>query len=155
VRQLNNVSSAGCLLENLPSWHVSYRGSAQQPWVLLSFEDQSACGTPAAPNSPEWFGTSGCYQSPSANWSLYEDEIMLVRIDANNDSSKVYRLARGYSRTDENFNAQLKAAISRDGKYIAFDSNMAFAQSGCPSNFQQNGDGTITNCADVYVVKVR
>jgi len=145
VRQINNPQSAVCLLDNQPSWHVGYRGNAQQPWVGLSFDDQLTVP------DPEWFANSSNYTAPtSSNWALYKDEIIVVRIDANNSSSKVYRLARGYSRTDEDFNAQLKGAISRDGKYIAFDSNMAYAQSGCPANFQ-----TSTNCTDVYVVKIQ
>ncbi len=145
VRQINNPLLAICLLDNQPSWHVGYRGNAQQPWVGLSFDDQLTVP------DPEWFDTSSNYAAPTAsNWKLYKDEIMAVRIDANNSSSKVYRLARGYSRTDEDFNAQLKAAISRDGKYIAFDSNMAYAHSGCPANFQ-----TTINCTDVYIIKIQ
>ena len=41
------------------------------------------------------------------------------------------------------------AAISRTGKYIAFQSNMAYAHSGCPANFQFS-----TNCVDVYLIKI-
>src|SRR2546430_1291190 len=142
VRQLHNPASAVCLLDNLPSWHVGYRGNKNQPWVVLSFDDQQSRP------SPQWFDNNGSYAAPtSSNWHLYDDEIIVVRIDANNSSNLVYRLARGYSRTDEDFNAQLKGAISRSGKYIAFDSNMAYAHSGCPANFQ-----TSTNCTDVYVV---
>lgn len=144
VRMLSNLLSAVCLLDNEPQWHVSYRGNAKQPWVLLSFFDLRS-------QSPEWFDTSPNYQSPAAdNWLLYEDEIVLVRVDANNDSNLVYRLARAYSRSSENFNAQPKAAISRHGKYVAFDSNMAFAHTGCPANFQN-----ATDCTDVYVIRVQ
>jgi hypothetical protein len=73
-----------------------------------------------------------------------------VRIDANNNSNLVYRLARAYARSDEDFYATPRASISRDGKYIAFDSNMAYAHTGCPANFQ-----TATGCIDVYVIKVQ
>ncbi len=75
---------------------------------------------------------------------------MMVRIDANNSSSLVYRLARAYSRSNEDFYAQPHAAISRTGKYIAFQSNMAYAHTGCPANFQ-----SATGCTDVYVIKVQ
>jgi hypothetical protein len=144
VRQIYNPASAVCLLDNLPSWHVGYRGNAQQPWVGLSFFDVRSSG-------PEWFDNSANYAAPSSStWLLYEDEIMAVRIDANNNANSVYRLARGYSRSNEDFNATPKAAISRDGKYLAFDSNMAYAHSGCPANFQ-----TATNCTDVYVIKMK
>jgi len=145
VRFIYNTSSAVCLLDNEPYYHVGYRGSAQQPWVGLSFFDGGR--TP----SPEWFDNTANFAAPSAsNWQLYEDEIMVVRIDANNDSSKVYRLARAYSRSNEDFYAQPHAAISRDGKYIAFASNMAYAHTGCPANFQ-----TSTNCVDAYTIRVQ
>jgi len=144
VRQVHNTSASTCLLDNPPSWHVGYRGNSQQPWVGLSFFDVRG-------SSPEWFGNSPNYVAPSAStWLLYEDEIMVARIDANNNSNQVYRLARAYSRSGQDFNATPKAAISRDGRYLAFDSNMAYAHSGCPANFQ-----TGTNCVDVYVIKVR
>jgi len=35
-------------------------------------------------------------------------------------------------------------------KWVAFDSNMAFAHTGCPANFQ-----TPTNCTDVYLINVQ
>lgn len=144
VRQIYDTGSAVCLLDNQPSWHVGYRGSANQPWVTLSFFDTSSSG-------PEWFDNSGNYNPvTSSDWYLYEDEIMVVRIDANNNSKYVYRLARAYSRSDEDFYAQPHAAMSRDGRYIAFQSNVAYAHTGCPANFQ-----TTTGCTDVYVLKVK
>jgi hypothetical protein len=144
VRQIYDTGSAVCLIDNQPSWHVGYRGNANQPWVTLSFFDTNSSG-------PEWFDNSGNYSpvTPS-NWYLYEDEIMVVRIDANNNSKYVYRLARAYSRSDEDFYAQPHAAMSRDGRYIAFQSNVAYAHTGCPANFQ-----TTTGCTDVYVLKVK
>ena len=68
----------------------------------------------------------------------------------NNNSGKIYRLARAYSRSNEDFYAQPHAAISRDGHYVAFVSNMAYAHGGCPANFQST-----TGCTEVYVVKVQ
>jgi hypothetical protein len=146
VRMIYNPSSAVCLLDNLPSWHVGYRGNAQQPWVGLSFFDGGR--TP----SPEWFDDdTRNYAAPTAsNWQLYEDEIMVVRVDANNNSNYVYRLARAYSRSNEDFFDQPHAAISRDGKYIAYNSNMAYAHTGCPANFEST-----TGCTDVYVIKIQ
>jgi len=145
VRQIYNPMSAVCLLDQAPSWHVGYRGNAQQPWVGLSFFD----GGPSP--SPEWFDNTGNYAAPtSSNWQLYEDEIILARIDANNNSGKIYRVARAYSRSNEDFYAQPHAAISHDGRYVAFQSNMAYAHTGCPANFQST-----TGCTDVYVVKVQ
>ncbi|HKV46732.1 MAG TPA: choice-of-anchor D domain-containing protein [Candidatus Acidoferrales bacterium] len=144
VRQIYDTGSAVCLIDNQPSWHVGYRGNATQPWVGLSFFDQRTAG-------PEVFDNSSAYSTPnSTNWQLYEDEIMVVRVDANNNPNYIYRLARAYSRSAEDFNAQPHAALSRDGKYVAFGSNMAYAHTGCPANFQ-----TSTNCADVYVIRIK
>ncbi len=145
VRMIYNPMSAVCLLDQAPSWHVGYRGNAQQPWVGLSFFDGGRSP------SPEWFDNTGNYAAPTTStWQLYEDEIVVARIDANNNSNSVYRLARAYSRSNEDFYTQPHAAISRTGKYIAFQSNMAYAHTGCPANFQ-----TSTNCTDVYVIKVQ
>jgi hypothetical protein len=125
-------------------WEVGYRGSSSQPWVGLSFFD------PSRKPSPEWFDNSGNFAAPtSSNWAIYEDEIMVARIDAGGSNSKIYRLARAYSRSDEDFFAVPRAAISRDGKYIAFNSNMAFAHTGCPANFYSS-----TGCTDVYIIKI-
>jgi HYDIN/CFA65/VesB family protein/ASPM-SPD-2-Hydin domain-containing protein len=145
VRQINNPLFAVCLLDNQPNWHVGYRGNQNQPWVGLSFFDGGRSP------SPEWFDNTSNYTGPTANtWKLYEDEVIVVRVDANNNSNLVYRLAHAYSRSNEDFEAQPHAAISRSGKYIAFTSNMAYAHSGCPANFQ-----TSTGCTDVYVIKIQ
>jgi hypothetical protein len=144
VRNIYNTSSAVCLIDNQPAWDVGYQGNAQQPWVVLSYFDSR---TP----SPEWFDTDSNYAAPNpSNWYLYEDEIQVVRIDAQNNSSLIYRLARAYSRSNEDFYAQPHAAISRDGRYIAFNSNMAYAHTGCPANFYSS-----TGCSDVYVIKIK
>ena len=143
VRQIYDMGSAVCLLDGQPSWHVGYRGNPNQPWAGISFFDTRT-------GSPEWFDSSSNYSVPSsANWQLYEDEIMVVRIDANNNPKYAYRLARAYSRSDEDFYATPRAAISRDGRYIAFGSNMAYAHTGCPANYQSQ-----TGCTDVYVIKI-
>jgi hypothetical protein len=137
VRQQNDVSSASCLLDKQPSWHVSYRGSASQPWAAISFFDDRKPG-------PELFNKSPGFEAPSSrNWGLYEDEILLAHVDG----SAIYRIAHARSRSAESYWAQPHAAISRDGKYIIFDSNMAYAQTGCPSE--------IVDCSDVYLIRVR
>lgn len=137
VRELNDLTSARCLLDKQPSSHVSYRGSASQPWVAFSFFDDRK-------QSPEYFNNSLNFRAPTRrNWELYEDEIILVRIDG----AVTYRLAHARSRSAESYWAQPHAAISRDGKYVVFDSNMAYAREGCPTN--------IEDCADVYLIKVR
>lgn len=139
VRQLNNINSAICLLDNQPYWHISYRGSASQPWFAISFFDSRTPG-------PEFFSSDGSYQTAStANWQLYEDEIILEKVDA----SKIYRLAHARSRSMESYWAQPHAAISRDGKYVVFTSDMAHPN-GCPANMHVAND-----CSDVYMIKVQ
>lgn len=139
VRQLNDVSSAVCLLDGQPAWHVSYRGSAAQPWMAISFFDDRNPG-------PELFGSNKAFQPPTAsNWHLYEDEIILARIDG----GAIYRLAHARSRSAENYWAQPHAAISRDGKYVIFTSNMAYPN-GCPAGMLVSNE-----CMDVYLIQVR
>jgi hypothetical protein len=139
VRQLQALANSKCLLDHQPSWHVSYRGGKSQPWVALSFFDDRKAG-------PELFAGDGGYQPPSLrNWALYEGEIALARIDG----SAMYRLAHARSRSAVNFWSSPRAAISRDGKYVVFTSNMAHA-AGCPAHMHVAG-----NCTDVYVINVR
>lgn len=139
VRQLDDLSSSTCLLDRQPSWHVSYRGDSEQPWAVLSFFDDRT-------NGPELFNNNPGFQTPSSsNWHLYEDEILLTSIDGRNQ----YRLAQARSRSAENYWATPRATISRDGKYVVFDSNMAYAN-GCPTKMHDPHD-----CTDVYLIKVR
>lgn len=138
VRQLNGVSSASCLLDKLPGWHVSYRGGPSQPWAAISFFDKRNPG-------PELFRSSRGFQEPSPdNWELYEDEILLARIDG----GAIYRLAHARSRSAENYGAEPHAAISRDGKYVIFSSNMAYPN-GCPGSMH-----VANECTDVYLIKM-
>jgi hypothetical protein len=139
VRELNDLSAATCLLDKQPSWHVSYRGSPAQPWAALSFFDDGKSG-------PELFNGNAAFEKPTFdNWVLYQDEIMLVRIDR----GSVYRLAHARSRSAEGYWNQPHAAISRDGKYVVFTSNMAHPN-GCPAGMHVPGQ-----CTDVYLIRVR
>lgn len=139
VRQLNNIPSAICLLDNQPYWHISYRGSASQPWIALSFFDSRTPG-------PEFFTSDANYQTIStSDWQLYEDEIILAKVDA----SKIYRLAHARSRSMESYWAQPHGAISRDGKYVVFTSDMAHPN-GCPANMHVAND-----CSDVYLINIQ
>jgi len=55
-----------------------------------------------------------------SRWRHFYEEIILVKIDG----SAVFRLAHHRSRSAEYYWAQSRAAISRDGGYVVFDSNM-------------------------------
>jgi hypothetical protein len=139
VAQLSNLNSAVCALDNVPYWHISYRGGASQPWIAFSFFDSRTPG-------PEYFTTDANYRTIStSNWQLYEDEIVVGKVDG----SSVYRLAHARSRSMESYWAQPHAAISRDGKYIVFSSDMAHPN-GCPANMHVAND-----CSDIYMIKIQ
>src|SRR5204862_6475807 len=102
------------------------------------------------PPDPELCPNGANYPAPSpSDRALYEDELILAHIDAHNSNPKIYRLAHARSRAMENFGAQPHAAISRDGKYVIFDSNMAHPN-GCSGNWHVS-----TACTDVYLIKIR
>jgi len=137
VRQLYDLSLATCLMDKQPDSHISYRGGPSQPWVAVSFYDSRKKG-------PEFFNNDPNFQRPTgSNWHLYEDEIVLARIDG----TALYRLADARSRSAEGYWAEPRAAISRDGRYVIFDSDMAYAKEGCPAS--------LADCTDVYLIKVR
>jgi len=147
VRSLSSVIAGqttwlgtACLFNRPQYWHVSYRGSGSQPWMAFSFFD-------ARPQGPEFYSSDTNYQVPptASRWELYEDEIALAKVDA----SAVYRLAHARSRSSEGYWSQPRAAISRDGKYVVFTSNMAYPN-GCPANMHVAGQ-----CSDVYLIKVQ
>ncbi len=143
VRLPEKLDSAQCLLDKQPSWHVSYRGGVSQPWIAISFFD-------TRPSGPEFYGSTRDFQAPSAtNWQLYEDEIILARIDASNNNGLIYRLAHARSRSAEGYWSQPHAAISRDGKYVVFTSNMA-NPNGCPPRMHVGNE-----CSDVYLIRVQ
>jgi len=131
-----------CLFDNRsdnPGWHVSFRDSLQRAWVALSTQ---------ASSSAEYFNNNSSYQVPSnSNWNVYTNEIVLARVDADNDPTKIYRLALTHSRMQESgkYWTSPRVALSRDGNYVIFDSNAAWGKSGC---------GKISTCVDVYLIKI-
>lgn len=135
---LSLLSTATCLFDNQPAWHISYRGSASQPWTAISMFDTGSTGSGL-------FTTSGGYAAPTTgNWERYQGEIILAKVDG----SAAYRVAHTRSRTLESFWAQPHAAISRSGRYVVFTSNMAHPN-GCPANMHVPDE-----CQDVYIIKV-
>lgn len=127
-----------CLLDHLPSWHISYRGGPAQPYAAVSFFDSRTTG-------PERFNNHPSYQAPSVtNWALYEDEIVLARVDG----KATYRVAHARSRSIESYGSQPHATISRSGRFAVFTSNMAYPN-GCPPGMHVSND-----CTDVYVVNL-
>jgi hypothetical protein len=133
VIRLDPPHLISCLVDlNWASSHISYRDSSQG-WVAISLFDPETCPayscfTPQHLES-EW----------ASQWRHFYEEVVLVKIDG----SAVVRLAHHRSRSAEYYWAQSRAAISRDGRYVIFDSNMDLQNTG------------LNNYSDVYMIKVR
>jgi hypothetical protein len=122
-----------CLVDiNWASAHISYRDSSAG-WVAISFFDPAPC--------PHYscFAPQGLAPDWASAWRHYYEELILVRVDG----SSVFRLAHHRSRSAENYWAESRAAISRDGHYLVFDSNMDIS------------DTALKDYSDVYLVKLR
>jgi len=159
IKDVNTLALSCLLSTDFRAGHVSFLGGPNQPWVAVDMEDDRNPG-------PEWYrSNSGKYAAPTQRclqlegktiaphcWTLYEGEIVLIRIDSvgnqnqlGGTSHKTYRLAHSRSRQAEQYYAQPRASLSRDGKYIVFDSNMARPDGNCPK-------AKATGCTDVYVL---
>jgi len=138
---INAKTPVGCVIgkppsPGIPSWHISYRDSANSStgkWVLTSMFDQGTC-----PGDYSCF-TSRLAANWTSLWSAYSEELVLAKIDG----SQVYRLGYTWSRSAENYWAQPHAAISRTGKYMVFDSNFNISNTG------------FSQYSDVYLVKIQ
>jgi len=108
--------------------HNSARDTQSGHWVVFSDDDSGGC-----PSSSYW-----CFNNSTnmTGWSLYTGEILIW-----DDAGNTVRLAHHRSRSDESYWAQTRASISRDGKYIVFDSN--YNRSGTPSG---------ANYTDVFTI---
>jgi hypothetical protein len=121
-----------CLVDiNWAPAHISYRDSSQG-WVAISFFDQETC--------PHY----SCFDAHLASdwqssWRHFYEELILVKIDG----SAVFRLAHHRSRSAESYWAESRAAISRDGRYVVFDSNM---------NIHDTG---LNDYTDSYLIKLQ
>jgi hypothetical protein len=134
VIDINAKAPVNCLANGLPPYHVSYRDSPRG-WVLLSTFDQGTC--------PDY----SCFDRTNPShlisnwesiWPRYAEELLLAKIDG----SALYRLGHHRSRSAEGYGAQPRAAISRDGRFVAWDSNF---------DISSTGDA---NYADVYLMRV-
>ena len=124
--------TVSCLADiNWASAHISYRDSTQG-WVAISFFDPDPCPHYSCFHpqrlDPGW----------QSMWRHFYEEIVLVKIDG----SAVLRLAHHRSRSAEYYWAESRAAISRDGRYVVFDSNM---------NLDNTG---LSDYADAYLIRL-
>jgi hypothetical protein len=141
VVDINAKVPVNCLIgappnPKIPAWEMSYRDSANGAtgkWVLLSMFDQGTC--------PDYscFFPQNLITTWQTLWAPYFEELVLVRIDG----SQIYRLAYTWSRSAENYWAIPRASISRDGKYLVFDSNFDISNTGS------------AQYTDVYLIKIQ
>jgi hypothetical protein len=135
VLDINAKAPVNCLMNNIVGWHVSYRDSPKG-WVLLSTFDQGNCPDYSCFDTTSLIHLVSDWQSI---WPLYGEELLLVKIDG----TAVHRLAHHRSRSAEYYWAQPRAVISRDGKYVLWDSNFDISVAGD------------ANYADVYLMRIQ
>lgn len=119
---------------------ISFRdGNAAGGWVFITLFRGGSCPTYSC------FDTivpSHLNANWMQDWVHFAEEGLLVRIDGNNVAN-AYRLFHTRSRSSEYYWAIPRGAISRDGKYVVFDSNFDLSNTGLP------------NYSDVYLVNIQ
>jgi hypothetical protein len=137
-----STHAAQCLVDvNWAETEISFRDGHQGAgWVFITFFKNASCPTYSCfdTTSPTRLDVSW-----ATNWIHFAEEGILVRIDNNNGSTNKYRLFHTRSRSSENYWAIPRGAISRDGKYVVFDSNFDISNTG------------LANYTDVYASKVQ
>jgi hypothetical protein len=139
-----NMSSHGaqCLVDvNWADTEISFRdGNAAGGWVFITFFNSATCSTYSCFDT-----TSPSRLDPAwaTHWVHFAEEGILVRIDNNNSLANSYRLFHTRSRSSEYYWSIPRGAISRDGKYVLFDSNFDTSNTGLP------------DYTDVYLTKTR
>ncbi len=116
--------------------HNSARDTQSHYWIVFSDDDSGTCqNSPLTTPASFW-----CYNYNLATnmtgWVLYAGEILIW-----DGLGNTVRLAHHRSRSDESYWAQSRAAISRDGKYVMFD-----------SNYNQSGTSSGVGYTDVYLI---
>ena len=141
-----NMSShaAQCLVDvHWVDTEISFRdGQAGAGWVFLTFFKPGNCNTDPTYSCFDTASPSRLDPAWALNWVRFAEEGLLVRID-NHNGANVQRLFHTRSRSSEYYWAIPRGAISRDGKYVLFDSNFDISSSGLP------------NYTDVYLTDVR
>ena len=137
-----STHQAQCLVDvNWADTEISFRdGNTSGGWVFITFFKSGNCNTYSCFDT-----TSPSRLNPAwtTQWVHFAEEGILVRIDNNNGGAKKYRLFHTRSRSSEYYWAIPRGAISRDGKYVVFDSNFDISNSG------------LSSYTDVYVTKTQ
>lgn len=138
-----NMSShaAQCLVDvNWADTEISFRdGGVAAGWVFITFFKSGTCNTYSCFDTTIPANLDVLW---AAHWVHFAEEGLLVRIDNNNGPNK-QRLFHTRSRSSEYYWAIPRGAISRDGKYVVFDSNFDISNSG------------LSSYTDVYISKVQ
>jgi len=117
--------------------HISYQGGPKQPWgVWSAFHDPNFDNIYNIPPESDW----------QTVWPQWAGEVVVARVDANNNPASVYRLAhhRSHPAYLSQFWRQPHASISRSGKYVMFDSDMGSTNSA-------GGNGY----TDAYIIQIQ
>jgi hypothetical protein len=136
-----STHKAQCVVDvNWADTEVSFRdGNAGGGWVFVTFFKSGSCPTYSCFDTPGFLNLDPAW---AASWVHFAEEGILVRIDNNNGTNK-YRLFHTRSRSSEYYWAIPRGSISRDGRYVIFDSNFDISNSGLP------------NYTDVYLTKTQ
>lgn len=141
----------------LAGWHVGWAD-----WNTRGYAVYSAQGQPnnCSVFFPFLFGgaSNSNYCAPaSGTWQYaYQNEILLVRPDAANNSSLIYRLTLShsfplsYALAGSYFNGDPKAGISYDGNMVWFGNNAAWSDG--THNCVTTASTPSSNCSDVMLI---
>ncbi len=136
--------SATCILNLLPWGQDLHLGTTRFTsgvnWIVVSGEDNSGPGSASYPLAANWNLPPSANNNPSAAgyWGYLDNEIFLINLDG----SKVYRLLHPRSRPGaSDYWKTTRACLSRDGKYVVFDSDFGLGQ-----------DTPVTDYTDVFLV---
>ena len=137
-------SSYGTPPATAPASHWSTRDLSGQ-WAIFEAESY---GPGTCPNSANPYCEPGVAPATTTMtaWGLYDGEIDAFKTDG----SQVLRLAHHRSRSGAGYWAGSRAAISRDARYVYFDSNFDSCPTsgGCGSQTTTNDP----NYTDLYVI---
>ena len=131
--------------------HVSVNNLSGHPWALISTDEAEDIGTRDFDLPANW----------QSLWGAYFNELILVRLDG----SQIHRLAHHRSRDGADFIpacnpsinagygywATTRASLSRDGRWLLFDSNYALRHS---EPLPPCNQPPVKNYGDIYLMQV-
>jgi hypothetical protein len=123
--QTNSNAAPGTTLANCPNGQVKVRVADGAQTCLQTLDWTLATHT-SCNNVGQGFCAVSTYSgdTPTGTWPAFADEIFLVQLDG----SPTLRIAHSRSRdTAFNYDHMPRAAVSPDGRYVVFDSDMAGA----------------------------